>query len=98
MAKRPLDVCGRWGGDEFVLILPDTDSDQALVITDQLRNCVHRIQLEKLSNISSDMITISIGIACLARGEVFTCEELIQRADQALIRTKKDGGDSVLTI
>ena len=98
MAKRPLDVCGRWGGDEFVLILPDTDSDQALVITDQLRNCVHRIQLEKLSNISSDMITISIGIACLARGEVFTCEELIQRADQALIRTKKDRGDSVLTI
>jgi len=98
MAKRPLDVCGRWGGDEFGLILPDTDSDQALVIADQLRKCVRRIQSEKLSRISSDLMTISIGIASLAPGEVFTCEELIQRADQALIRVKKKGGDSILTI
>ncbi|MCG8435176.1 MAG: GGDEF domain-containing protein [Gammaproteobacteria bacterium] len=82
---------GRYGGEEFIVILPETGVHGAAVCMERLRKHVAGIKLSGISDLS---ITVSTGIAQFRKGE--TLEELMHRADTALYRAKKGGRDRIV--
>ena len=85
---RPTDVVGRYGGEEFAIILPRTDLNE----TRQIANRLCTAMSEKSVSVEdADIpITISMGIAGLTKN-VASLDELLQRADQALYGAKEEG-------
>jgi diguanylate cyclase (GGDEF)-like protein len=90
---RTSDVVARIGGEEFVLLLPETDLEQALVVAERLRKRVAETPLH--SNARDVPMTVSIGVAeaCVGMGNV---DELLKRADDALYEAKRSGRNRVV--
>ena len=85
---RSTDTAGRYGGEEFGILLPDTTADEARVLAERLRHAIQKTQVEHGGN--SIRFTISLGIAESAISD----EEHLQwleRADQALYHSKENG-------
>jgi len=92
-ATRDFDLIGRFGGEEFVVIMADTDLELAKVIAERIRQGVMRTPFHiKKINIH---ITISLGVAMLKPGE--SRESLLERADAAMYEAKKRGRNRVVT-
>ncbi|MBG0626318.1 GGDEF domain-containing protein [Enterobacter roggenkampii] len=87
--SRENDLVFRWGGEEFVILLPHTALDIALQIAESIRAAVARITIPGLPR-----FTVSIGVARHNQGE--TIDELFKRVDDALYRAKNDGRNKVL--
>lgn len=83
---RKTDLVGRYGGEEFVIILPETDVDDAFRVCEKVRNVIEE---SKLMDNKMDL-TLSFGISSYPIHGV-TEEELIEKADQALYKSKKLG-------
>lgn len=84
---RSRDCVARWGGEEFLVLLPDTDRADAQLISEKIRE---RIALESFAELDVHLrVTVSIGCAELARGD--SLEALVCRADSALYRAKHKG-------
>jgi diguanylate cyclase (GGDEF)-like protein len=96
LAKRPLDCSCRWGGEEFVMVLPETSPEDAVKISNQLMAMVGRIEIGQLSKIPNHAITISVGIASTALFPDATPDELIVIADHAMLRAKEEGRNRVV--
>jgi len=90
--QRPLDLCCRWGGEEFVAILPDTGPEQAVIVAERIRERVSQMTLN-VNGVLIPKITLSIGIASSDRADRTTAEELTRVADQAMLRAKAEGRD-----
>jgi diguanylate cyclase (GGDEF)-like protein len=87
---RATDSLGRWGGEEFLLVLPDTTLDTAMEMLNLIRRKVAQIQLE-----GWDLrVSISAGLATSGHGP-FTLDEILARADVALYKAKNSGRDLV---
>lgn len=88
------DVVGRWGGEEFLAVLPQTDLDGAVAISERLRE---RLAATPLHLEAGDevMITCSVGCAARERGDGPGAERLVALADEALYRAKSEGRDRV---
>jgi diguanylate cyclase (GGDEF)-like protein len=87
---RPKDHLSRFGGEEFVLILPDTDHAAALVIAERLRTDIRR----SVSRPDGAFVTVSIGVSTAPEdGEPL--DILLGRADERLYQAKNDGRDNV---
>ena len=84
---RATDVVGRYGGEEFLVVLPETDLQAALTVAEKLRTEVAKKTFKYKDQVFK--VTISLGAAQLKEGE--TIEELINRADQALYTSKRSG-------
>ncbi|WP_186671731.1 sensor domain-containing diguanylate cyclase [Sporosarcina sp. BP05] len=84
------DVCVRLGGEEFVVLLAETDVQEAMVIAERLRTTVS----SSLSP-TNDYITISLGVGGY-RGNLETIEELYDRVDKALYQAKTEGRNRVV--
>ena len=88
---READSFGRWGGEEFLMLLPDTPAAGAAVTAERVRRCLSSITLPE---IAADLhVTASIGIAEWRPDE--SLNRVIARADQALYRAKGAGRDAV---
>ena len=87
---RKTDILARWGGEEFALIMVETDLEQAKKVCEEIRKEVEQIKFE-----NSCRVTISIGIATLQKED--TKETLFKRADEALYEAKRSGRNKVLT-
>ncbi|MDN3516269.1 GGDEF domain-containing protein [Aquisalimonas lutea] len=87
---RAPDVVARWGGEEFIVLVPNTDGDGAAVLAERLREAIAVMDspAERLS------VTASIGAAQWRPGE--SANELVGRADRALYRAKDDGRNRVV--
>ena len=86
--------CGcRYGGEEFVVILPGTDKDKAMDVGERIRRAVCADTFSTADN-KKFSVTVSMGLARLNRGETGT--ELIERADQALYRAKREGKNRIV--
>jgi diguanylate cyclase (GGDEF)-like protein len=86
---RQIDSASRWGGEEFLILLPDTALDQAHEIAERLRSYV-----ETNPAPSNIQITISLGIAVI-RQHGNSLESLITAADHALYAAKRNGRNQV---
>ncbi|MBO9997609.1 MAG: GGDEF domain-containing protein [Cyanobacteria bacterium SID2] len=88
---RKRDILGRWGGEEFIVILPDTPIDRALIVAERLRKSVE-------SNPAANGLiqhTISLGVATfMQHGQ--TMKKLIKNVDTALYQAKKTGRNKVI--
>jgi diguanylate cyclase (GGDEF)-like protein len=88
---RRSDLCGRWGGEEFVMALTHTDRIGARVVADRLRARIG--ELDITIGDSRIPITASLGVATLAQGE--SLDELVARADRAMYGAKSRGRNRV---
>jgi diguanylate cyclase (GGDEF)-like protein len=86
------DLLGRFGGEEFAIIMPETSLDQAHLACERLRRAVAR-RILHYPNGTSGHVTISSGVALLAGGE--GCDHLVSRADGALYEAKAGGRNLV---
>jgi diguanylate cyclase (GGDEF)-like protein/PAS domain S-box-containing protein len=84
---RATDLAGRYGGEEFCVLLADVDEPSALLVADKLRRALHTIQLPA-------PVTASFGVTLLSAAD-HTIEESLERADRALYAAKKNGRDRV---
>lgn len=85
---RSTDIFARWGGEEFVILLPNTDIKQAMDITERIRVCIQTKKYYK-----EEIITCSFGLVVLGKNE--NAESMIQRADK-LLYDAKDCGKNVV--
>jgi diguanylate cyclase (GGDEF)-like protein/PAS domain S-box-containing protein len=93
---RSVDVIGRYGGDEFIILLPQTSTHEALPLAERIHASVAALQLETDKGLLS--LTISIGIAQTIHNDMEpdTVENLFLRVDQALYSAKQDGKNSTV--
>jgi two-component system cell cycle response regulator len=92
---RGIDLACRYGGEEFVLVMPETDMAVAAMVAERLRRRIAGEPFAIQQGAKTIPVTISIGIAAL-RGKEDTAATLLKRADQALYRAKRDGRNRVV--
>ena len=88
------DIPFRYGGEEFVVILNDTDNQEAKTVGDRLCKTIASTPFVLESNLKLS-ISVSIGIACLWASDKISGYELIDRADQNLLRAKTLGRNRI---
>jgi two-component system cell cycle response regulator len=92
---RGIDLACRYGGEEFVVVMPDTDMAFAYTVAERLRKSVEEAAFAISREPHKLNITISIGIAG-SEGNVDSADKLLHRADQALYRAKREGRNRVV--
>lgn len=95
-AVRPYDWIGRWGGEEFLLLLPGARPEEAQVIAERLRMLVETTPLALDADILVDL-SASIGIADTSGNKKLLIDELFLQADRALYAAKAAGRNCVFT-
>lgn len=88
--KRPLDLCARWGGEEFVVALPNTDQKGAIKVAEDILTNL-REALIPIKDHAPIGVTVSIGISSTGRTKASFNENLVDKADQAMYRAKQAG-------
>jgi diguanylate cyclase (GGDEF)-like protein len=88
---RDVDVLARYGGDEFIILLPETDSEHAFIIAERIRESVAS------TNVGPFIITLSIGVAETVHApQDQLVEDIIRRADKALYLAKQKGRNNTV--
>jgi polar amino acid transport system substrate-binding protein len=85
---RKLDMIGRWGGEEFLMICPKTNLEKIGVLAEKLRSTVEKSRLQNVEG-----VTISLGIAQITVSDNFNT--IIGRADKALFLAKQNGRNRI---
>ncbi len=93
-AVRAYDVIGRFGGDEFIIVLPRATESQAVAVGERMRSAVSGKAFE-LGAAGTHRVAVSCGVAEVEAG--LTLEEALAHADRALYAAKSRGGDCVCT-
>jgi diguanylate cyclase len=90
----PDDLAARFGGEEFIIMLPNTDSKTAASIAELIRKNIEKLRM----NHEGEQIkfTISIGVATIVPTRIINSSDLNERADQALYLAKEAGRNRVV--
>jgi len=91
---RAQDMAGRWGGEEFLVILPDTDAEGATVLAEQLRQTVEQTHFESTDG-RPMQFTISIGLHTRPVSPAEGVDDLVGTADRAMYLAKQKGRNRV---
>jgi diguanylate cyclase (GGDEF)-like protein len=84
---RDYDLCGRWGGEEFLIIMPELQEQEAIVVVERVRNAICELKVRHGDALIE--VSASFGIAERRVGE--SLSETINRADTALFAAKRAG-------
>jgi len=94
--KRPADFAARWGGEEFIVLLSDTNSEGAEIVAEQVRMLFEKLDI-LCDNGTVTKVTMSIGINTRKYDDDMTVDEFVSGADMALFQAKKSGKNKVCT-
>lgn len=92
---RRIDILGRYGGDEFVILLPETPMRMGSLVAERIRRCVADVRIPKESELIQT--SVSLGVAGLTT-EITNLDALIKRADSALYAAKQSGRNQVMSL
>lgn len=91
---RKSDICGRFGGDEFAIILPYTELENAVLVAEKIRERISRLKFS--SSKTTISVTLSIGVIEVIHGsDIDNFEKVIAEADKYLYKAKKLGKNTV---
>ncbi|MTW09881.1 diguanylate cyclase [Pseudoduganella eburnea] len=93
--RRPCDIAARYGGEELVILMPETDAAQGLYVAESIREAVAQLLIPHEQSVASPVLTVSIGGATLPLGEQESAAALFEAADSALYRAKEAGRNRV---
>lgn len=93
-AKRPIDLACRYGGEEFSVILPETDLQGARVVAELIREAVFARHIPHMGSKVADSVSLSLGVATYV-GQFQNPSQLIKVADDALYAAKVHGRNRV---
>lgn len=91
---RAQDMAGRWGGEEFLVVLPDTDVQGGLMLAEQLRRTVEQARFEATDG-RTMQFTISIGLHTLQAAAAESIDDMVAAADKAMYLAKQNGRNRV---
>jgi diguanylate cyclase (GGDEF)-like protein len=92
--RRDYDQVGRWGGEEFLVLLPNSDLAEAGAVAERMRASLAAAQL-LLPGEQTLSIQVSLGVSCASTPRPDLLDALLQQADQALYRAKAAGRNQV---
>lgn len=95
--KRPADLAFRYGGEEFALILPNTDDRGAVEVAESIRQQIKLLKIDHAKSLVGNHVTLSLGVASQIPNSTSTPESLIADADRALYQAKSLGRDQVVS-
>jgi diguanylate cyclase (GGDEF)-like protein len=90
-AGRPYDLLARYGGDEFLLLLPDTDVNGATAVAERIHASIHHAGVENRASPFQQLLTVSIGVGVLAVSPGVEPGRLLEVTDRALYEAKRLG-------
>lgn len=85
---RKIDVLARWGGEEFIILLPETKQNEAAIMAERLRQCLCRIDIPDVGS-----VTASFGVADYSFGD--TVNKIVHKADIMMYKAKSAGRNCV---
>ena len=92
--NRKSDIIARWGGEEFLILLPETDLKGACKIAEKIRRTIENLSIKTIDNKNLNF-TLSIGVyQCKDKANI-SLDNLIQKVDTALYKAKKNGKNQV---
>jgi len=92
---RGIDMACRSGGEEFVVLMPETEPQVAQLVAERIRQKVERVPFPIYGGKKSLAITVSVGVAGFRAGQT-TADAILKRADEALYRAKREGRNRVV--
>ncbi|MBB1267865.1 diguanylate cyclase [Shewanella sp. SR44-3] len=96
--NRPYDLVARFGGEEFICVLPDTDYDGALFVTQQIVDSIIALKIPHQGSDVMAFVTISAGLASVNPSQDMDLQTLVETADKQLYRAKENGRNRVEAI
>ncbi|MBF0259452.1 MAG: diguanylate cyclase [Desulfamplus sp.] len=93
--RRPPDLAARFGGEEFIAMLPNTGFEGVLCIAEKMRTDVYNLKITHTGSAVSEYVSISLGVASCIPTLTSRPEDLIEMADVALYRSKENGRNRV---
>jgi diguanylate cyclase (GGDEF)-like protein/putative nucleotidyltransferase with HDIG domain len=92
---RSIDLPVRYGGEEFLVLLPDTDKEGAMMVAEKIRRATDRLSIPRLGSMPGRKVTVSVGVATHPT-DAMTGEEMVRCSDQAMYLAKNLGRNQVI--
>lgn len=90
-----IDICCRYGGEEFAVIMPELELHNAVKVAERIRRVVEGNEFSISENNTAARVTISLGVSGITGADDLSPEELVKKADDALYLSKKNGRNRV---
>lgn len=94
-ASRGRDFFGRFGGEEFVMLLPEADERAGIAVAERCRQLIFKQQIPHERSKVSQLLTISLGVSTMIPSQNNQFKELIDRADKQLYQAKQQGRNCI---
>ena len=94
--KRSADLVARFGGEEFAVVLPNTDRKGAIATAEMLRRGIEEMMIPHMASSVGSYLTVSAGVASTVPARYSRPDELVQSADEALYQAKHTGRNKVM--
>ncbi len=95
VVSRRSDIVARWGGEEFAIVMPETDIETAFVVAERIRAAIEDFRFPNEQMQPGKRLTVSIGVAEFKGAVITDKKALINAADEALYRAKEEGRNCV---
>lgn len=96
IAGRIPNIVSRYGGEEFVVILEETEDNKAKTLSEQIRKSVEELAIPHIESHISQFVTVSLGVVTIYITEVASPQQVVALADEALYYAKKSGRNRII--